>query len=57
MCLHHVEVCTHLFMVQAGFYWKSELRNWEDVPGDDLWSDSATRDSGSLGGLLLRDKL
>ena len=48
MCLHHVEVCTHLYMVQDESPWKCELRNWGDVPGDNLWSDSATGDSGGL---------
>ena len=28
MCLHHVEVRTHLLMVRAGSCRKCELRNW-----------------------------
>ena len=27
MCLHRVEVYTHLYMVCFGFYWKCELCN------------------------------
>ena len=27
LCLHHLEVCTHLYMVQAGSCWKCELHN------------------------------
>ena len=55
--LHCVEVCTHCYIVQAGTCRKCELHNWGDVPGDNLWSDPATGDSGSLGGLLQRAKL
>ena len=57
MCLHGVEVCTNYYMVWAGSCRKCELRNWGDVPGDNLWSDSATGDSGRLRGLLQRAKL
>ena len=42
MCSHHIEVCTHLYMVRAGSHQKRELRNWGDVPVDNLWSDSIT---------------
>ena len=28
MCLHCVEVCTHLYMMQAESCWKGELHNW-----------------------------
>ena len=44
------EVCTHLYMVRAGSCWKCELHNLRDVLGDNLWSDSATGDSESVGG-------
>ena len=35
--LHHVEVCTHLYKVQAGSCHKCELCNWGDVSRDNLW--------------------
>ena len=57
MCLHRVEVCSHLSMVQAGSFSKCELHNWRDVPGDNLWSDSVTGDSGSLEGSITEAKL
>ena len=50
MCLHRVEVCTHLYMVRAGSCRKCEFHNWGNVPGDNLWSDSAMGDSGNLEG-------
>ena len=49
MCLHCLEGCTHLHMVRTGFCQKCERHNWGDVPGDNLWSDSATEDSGNVG--------
>ena len=50
MNLHCAEVSTHLYIVWAGSCQKCELCNWGDVLGENLWSDSATGDSGSLGG-------
>ena len=55
MCLHHVEVCTHLYMVLAGSFQKYELHSCGgggggNIPGDNLWSDSVTGDCGSFGG-------
>ena len=32
-CLRCVEVCTHLYMLQAGFCWKCELSNWRMLLG------------------------
>ena len=49
MCLHCGEVWTHPYIVLGGSCLKCELRNWEDVPGDNLWSDSAMGDSWSHG--------
>ena len=48
MLLHLLEVCTHLYMMQAGSCRKCELRNWVMLPGDNFWADSAMGDSGSL---------
>ena len=57
MGLHHVEVCTQLYIMQAGFCWKCRLRNWGMYLGI---SCGLTQPRGILGvwdGLLQRAKL
>ena len=51
-CLHHAEVCTHIYMMTLGLAGNlySIMGGGGDVPGDNLWSDSVTGDSGSLWG-------
>ena len=53
VCLHHVELCTHLY-IYCGLDLARNVSTLYlgDVHGDNLWSDSATRDSGSLGGSI-----
>ena len=44
ICLHRLEVCTHLCRVWAGFCQIYELWNWS-ATGDDLWLYPAKGDS------------